>query len=132
MGLSEIERRVCAMIAPRRDQLIEELSAQVAIATGHNHKPGLDRYRALLAGKLRAMGASLEEVPGTPRPAWLEPHAKSDGAAKVPPPVLIARRPGRKGGKRLLIAGHLDTVHDPNGSFRALARASDGKTAIGP
>jgi len=33
---------------------------------------------------------------------------------------------------RLLLAGHLDTVHDPQGAFRTLTVSKDGKTAVGP
>jgi glutamate carboxypeptidase len=32
----------------------------------------------------------------------------------------------------VLIAGHLDTVHDPHGPFRDMTVSSDGKTATGP
>jgi glutamate carboxypeptidase len=32
----------------------------------------------------------------------------------------------------VLIAGHLDTVHDPQGDFRELSINPDGKTAVGP
>ncbi len=37
-----------------------------------------------------------------------------------------------RSGKRVLLAGHLDTVHPVDGAFRELSIAPGGKTALGP
>ncbi len=128
MALSRSERRLCDLIAGREADLLEQLRAHVAIPTGHNHEPGLNVYRAMLAERLSALGAEIAEVPGGPRPGWLDlPGARSGGP---PPPTLVARREGT--GPRVLIVGHLDTVHDPHGSFQTLTASTDGRTVVGP
>jgi glutamate carboxypeptidase len=43
---------------------------------------------------------------------------------------LIARRAGE--GRRLLLIGHLDTVHDERGAFRGLSVSEDGLRGVGP
>jgi glutamate carboxypeptidase len=81
--------------------------------------------------RLRARGASVETVPGDPRPTWLALPGRVAAETGVPPTAL-ARGPSHAGQPRVLIAGHLDTVHDPQGSFRELSIAPDGRTAVGP
>lgn len=115
-------------IAGRRGALLSDLKLQVETATGGGFTPGLDRTREHIAKRLRALGASIELVAGEARPSWLYGAA---GAGDIPP-VLVARRPGRAGATRVLISGHLDTVHDPDGPFRALTIGEDGTTATGP
>ncbi|QKK09007.1 MAG: M20/M25/M40 family metallo-hydrolase [Planctomycetota bacterium] len=66
-------------------------------------------------------------VPGDSAPDWL--YGRDPGAA-APPTAVCGRL--REGLPRVLIAGHLDTVHDPAGDFRELTIAPDGKTALGP
>jgi glutamate carboxypeptidase len=56
--------------------------------------------------------------------------AASDAAA-IPPTSLLSRTAQRPGLK-LLLSGHLDTVHEPSSPFRSLTLDSDGKTATGP
>lgn len=43
---------------------------------------------------------------------------------------LIARHPGRAGGKKMLLIGHLDTVFEPDSPFQTFRR--DGDFASGP
>jgi glutamate carboxypeptidase len=45
---------------------------------------------------------------------------------------LIARSEAGGGSPRVLIVGHLDTVHPPDSPFRALTIQADGATAVGP
>jgi glutamate carboxypeptidase len=157
MGLSELERQVCAAVSKRESAMRADLAAHVAIPTGGNHAAGLDAYRGIVAQRLTRLGAALEVVPGDPRPEWLElpaegaartrsgpssprpsgpasPARSSDPADHGVPSVLIARGP-RAGGAsspRVLIVGHLDTVHDPLGPFQTLTITEGGKTATGP
>lgn len=128
-GLTEAETRVCAAIERRSADLLDDLRRHVAIPTGHNHTPGLDETREIFTARLRRLGASVELVPGDAPPAWLA-SGGSDGA--IPPTAVCARTSGRESLSPVLIAGHLDTVHDPAGAFRELLIASDGKTAVGP
>jgi glutamate carboxypeptidase len=133
MPLSDFETHLCGVIERRRGELLSDLARHVAIPTGHNFTPGLDEYREMALDRLRALGASVEYIAGDARPDWLTlPGTHADSYAAVPPTALArawgspAQRP------RILIAGHLDTVHDPHGPFRALSQSPDGKTVVGP
>lgn len=125
-----LEQRVCGAIAARRGALLADLKLHVGIPTGMGHKAGLDETRERLTARLRTLGATLVLAPGDPKPGWL-----GEGHAGQVPPTAICRRPARAvraGAAPVLISGHLDTVHDPQGSFRELTLAGDGKTATGP
>lgn len=118
---------LCASIASRRDALIEDLDAFVAIPTGHNHTAGLDEFRAIVTSRLEALGATTESVAGDTKPDWLR-----DGAAPTHVPDTAVCRRQRPGKPRILLASHLDTVFPPGGQFNRLEIAPDGKTAVGP
>lgn len=122
--LSTIEQRVVDHLAPRREELIEDLARLVAIPTGGWHRAGLDQTRQILCARLASLGAIVRTVEGDPRPDWLE------GPTEPVPTAVCERR--LEQGPHVLIAGHLDTVHDPNGDFRTLTIRPDGKTATGP
>jgi glutamate carboxypeptidase len=131
--LSDRERRVCERIGQRGERMLADLAAHVAIPTGGNHQRGLDEYRGLLLDRLHRLGGDAELIPGEPRPAWLfeAPRPAGHESAHIPPTAVIRHRCARPRG-RILIAGHLDTVHDPAGPFQHLAVSSDGTTATGP
>ncbi len=135
-GLDDFERRIAAHLADRAAVLHRDLADLVAIPTGFNHTPGLDRTRDWFADRLAVLGASIELVPGDPRPGWLDvmrsPDTDPPEAASIPP-TLVARRPAGDGRTAVcsLLCGHLDTVHDPAGPFRALSEPVDG-VARGP
>lgn len=127
MPLTGQEQKLCGLIAARRSALLEDLRLHVGIPTGGFNTAGLDETRARFSERLEKLGGRGELVPGDPKPNWIE-------AARLPsaaPPTLVCRGPSR-GGKRLLLSGHLDTVHDPRGPFRELSISPDGKTATGP
>jgi len=125
-----IREKLRFIISPRRDEMTADLARHVSIPTGKNFSEGLDTYRAIIVDRLEALGARSEEIPGDPRPDWISGRADAppDGA---PPPTVVCRR-DEPGAPRILLAGHLDTVFDPAGSFRELTIASDGATAVGP
>lgn len=125
-ALSSIETRVCDAIARRAGALLDDLRLHVGLPTGGRNIEALDRSRELLVRRAVSLGAVSTTFPGELRPEWL--FGETPGQA--PLPTAICRRAGT--GKPVLIAGHLDTVHDPAGEFRELAIASDGKTATGP
>lgn len=125
-GLSTEERRVCEGIRARRSEMLEDLRRLVEIPTGPGGERGLEETRGIFAGRLSRLGAGVEEVPGDPRPGWLE-TGRTEGVVQ---PTLVARRGGA--GMRVLIVGHLDTVHPAMGPFRYLAMSADGTRAMGP
>ena len=120
--------RVCAAVERRRDALLEDLRLHVGLPTGGYNRPALDETRERLASRLSVLGANFELVPGVPKPDWLWGGSP---AADVPPTAVCRRTGGTQRG-RVLIAGHLDTVHDPGGDFRELNIRTDGRTATGP
>ena len=127
MSVATVERDACARLAAMRVRMEDELAAWVSIPTGQGFAPGLARQRSALAGRLRGLGAELEDVPCGPRPDWIDPPWQASSAAGAD--ILVARRAGR--GPRLLLSGHFDTVHDPHGPFQALAGSGGGR-ATGP
>ena len=137
MPLNDLEGRVRDAIAARSERMLAELAAHVAIPTGQNYTAGLEHYRSLLSARLQKLGATIAFVPGAPRPAWLTPPGPQRDISVPPlpeqiPATLIASHQGRRASKRILLAGHLDTVHDPRGAFQSLTVSEDGKTAVGP
>lgn len=119
--------RFLTIIESRRDALLDDLRLHVSTPTGGFHTTGLDRTRALLTDRLRRLGASIDLVPGDPKPDWLFGVSPTSPI----PPTAVCRGPAGVG-PPILLAGHLDTVHDPVGPFRELTLAPDGVTATGP
>ena len=127
MPLSETEQRVAAAVEARAPALLEDLRLHVGLPTGHNNTAAFEETRQRLTERLTALGATHERVAGEPRPDWL----LGGGTAVTIPDSSVCRRT-IEGKPRVLIAGHMDTVHDPHGPFRELTVSPDGKTATGP
>lgn len=125
---SAAEQRVCEQIAGRSEQLVEELSAMVAIPTAGGNSAGLKELRHRLVSRLVRLGAETELVPGQARPEWLA------GPAERWPiePIAVCRRTSGRSGPRVLLAGHLDTVLEPRPGSDALAISADRRRAEGP
>jgi glutamate carboxypeptidase len=123
--LSSLEQRVVDAIDRRERDLLEDLRLHVGLPTGGDG-PALDEERGIFAERLKKLDANVELIPGDARPQWL------GAGARAVPPTLVARRLDGKRGAKVLLAGHLDTVHDPNSSFRKLELSPDDKTATGP
>jgi glutamate carboxypeptidase len=140
MTLSASEQAVCSVIAAKREALLTQLAGHVAIPTGLHHAPGLDQYRAMLVERLEAIGAVIERIEGDAQPIWLSPPDPGDTpggaaaeAAQVPgATVVAARKRTVRPTPRVLLVGHIDTVHDPHGPFQQLTIQPDRRTAIGP
>lgn len=128
MSLSAIEQRLAEEIANRHGALLADLTTHVNLPTGMGNAAALDETRGLCTERLEKLGARTELVPGDPKPFWLR-GGSTDGE---PPPTAVCRRTDRSPAQKVLIAGHLDTVHDPLGPFRKLDIRPDGKTATGP
>ncbi len=127
MQLSEREQKLCREIESRGSALLEDLRLHVAIPTGGGNQAGLDETRERFAARSTALGSDFELYDGTNRPDWL-PGKAGDGK---PLPTAVCRR-WKGEAPKTLIAGHLDTVHDPAGDFQELSISPDGKTATGP
>lgn len=130
--LNEAETRMQGFLAVRHEAMVADLAHHVSIPTGGGHDPGLDEYRGILLERLGKLGPSVEMRSGDARPVWLDfgAHADDTTPARTPPSTAVLRFEGE--GPRILIACHLDTVFDPNGSFQKMTIAPDGKTAVGP
>lgn len=131
MGLTDRERRVCQCIAERADQLLADLRLHVGLPTGGGRGSSLSLTRQLLTERARELGAVVELIPGEPAPDWLYGRTRASGSDTPPPPTAVCRRELAEG-RPILIAGHLDTVHDPDGPFRELTLAADGRRGVGP
>ncbi len=131
----KLRDRIVRAVSARRGRMLDELVRYVAIPTGWNCTQGLDSLRGLLVDRLRALGATTESIPGDRRPDWLLQSEGSGGGLAsfnvVPPSTALCSRPVAAR-TRILISGHLDTVFDPSGSFRAANVSADGMTAVGP
>ena len=128
MKLTETEQRIVSSIAASKDSLLEDLRLHVGLPTGKGNTPALDETRERFTKRLAVLGAQIDLSPGEPKPAWLA--GQTPGGAVPPTAVCRRHRPG--GLPKVLIAGHLDTVHEPKGAFRELSINPDGKTATGP
>jgi glutamate carboxypeptidase len=131
-GLSPIEQRVCERVAARADALLEDLRLHVSLPTGGNNTQALDETRELFTNRLNALGAITHNYQPDTRPEWIGSYAQHESNAPQSAPVTAVCERLRAGLPKILIAGHLDTVHDPQGSFRSLVVSSDKTTATGP
>lgn len=151
MRLTQREQAVCDELGKRQSALLADLRLHVETPTGGGvESAALRETRERFRVRLEALGARATELPGSARPDWLWSGGSGvagstrDASASAPPPTLVCDRllsgasgaaggdRGGGGAARLLLAGHLDTVHDPAGPFRELRIAADGATATGP
>ncbi|UYV13915.1 MAG: M20/M25/M40 family metallo-hydrolase [Phycisphaera sp.] len=124
--LTNEERRTCDLIESRASLLLEDLKRHVETPTGPGGGEGIKATRAIFTERMKKLGANDSIVEGQPRPAWL----KGGAADGIPPTAVLERlRPGMQ---KVLIAGHLDTVHPIDSPFRELTISEDNKTALGP
>lgn len=131
MKLHGKERDVTDWLSTRRASMYETLEYHVSIPTGKDYIKGLDLYRLDLTERLKALGATIERRDGAPRPGWMRQPGQSDESQR-PHPILIARHVADPASPHILIAGHIDTVHAPEGDFKELTADADGVNATGP
>ena len=125
--LSETEQRVADAISKRGHDLLEDLRLHVGIPTGGNNQSAIEETRERFGIRLQELGAKSHMVQPESKPDWLMGTA----GGYMPPTAVCERLNGATSG-RVMIAGHLDTVHDPEGDFLDLSIAPGGKTAVGP
>lgn len=126
--LTEQEQRIARAIKDRSHDLLEDLRLHVSIPTGGNNQTAIEETRERFGLRLQELGATIHMIPGDPKPDWLLGGQQSD----YTPPTAVCERLNGATENRVMIAGHLDTVHDPKGDFQDLSISKDGKTAIGP
>lgn len=113
MALNDTERRLVDEIAEREDELVALASDLIAFDTTARYVGDPPRDEAPLqehlAARLEAAGAQTE--------LWEPSAAELAGRPLVPPglafegrPQLVARFVGRRGGRSLLLNGHIDVV----------------------
>lgn len=142
---------VAAWIRAREARWTRELEELVAIPTGWGDAAGLESARDWCIVRAEALGASVTRIPGEPRPDWLR-EGQQPGAPRDRGDVIVLRGGPRKGsgsasgagggaggggaagsgaahgaGLRVLVACHIDTVHDPRGDFRELGPDRGGQ-----
>jgi glutamate carboxypeptidase len=122
MALDAKEREIRDRLHAARDAMVTRVAEMVAIPSGHGHREGLERLQSMIATRLGALGASIEMVPAEARPAWIDPRPSTDARVAT----LVARRLEGRSGPRMLLCGHVDTVHDPAGAFQRLEPRGDG------
>lgn len=110
---AQLERRVCAEIARRKDELVELLRKLIGFDTTAS-PPGAPAreeapLQAYLERRLRAAGAEVAVF--EPDPGLVAGHRMiPDGFTFAGRPQLVARFAGAGGGRTLLFNGHVDVV----------------------
>jgi glutamate carboxypeptidase len=111
MALSPGETRILEGLPPL-EALVARLSALVGESSHTSDREGVDRVGRVCEAALERLGFRISVV-----------------VTGVTGQHVLARRRAGEGGRVLLI-GHLDTVHPKDGRFRGLA--VDGDRAVGP
>ncbi len=122
MALDATETRIRDRLRLDAPSMLARLGDMVAVPSGCGHRPGLERMRQLLVARLERLGAAITLMPAQPRPSWVDPLPGRDAMQ----PLVVAKAPGARQGPRLLLCGHIDTVHDPTGAFQRLEPRGDG------
>ncbi|QKV73854.1 M20 family metallopeptidase [Amycolatopsis sp. Hca4] len=97
---------------------LSELAGLVALDSGSDDPDGVNAVASRVTHLLRRQGFAVERVP-------------LDGRGDAVIGRLAGRTPRSRGGRRILLAGHLDTVFD-RGTAAARPFSTDGKRAYGP
>jgi glutamate carboxypeptidase len=118
--LSPEEDELREWLAERQPAMVELLRGWVEANTGSTHTAGLERFAALLPAELAPLGFAVEIHPG----ARVE---LAPGRSVATGPLLVARRPApAPGARRILLAGHYDTVFEPDSPFRGFEVEANG------
>ncbi len=131
MSLSTTESSLIAPLEARQDALTKDLSALVAIPTGPGPTARLHECRHVLCERLQRLGASLELIPGQPRPPWLREGPATPADVAIPPLALL-RFEHPKARARVLLCGHIDTVFPYDPAFSSLSIGPGTTRATGP
>ena len=113
---SAAEKTMIATVDAEQARHLDLLERMVNQNSGTRNLEGVRKVRDLLVPEFEALGFTVR---------WIG-QDKVDRAGH-----MIAEHRGRKGGKRLLLIGHLDTVFEPDHPFQKFERIAPDK-ARGP
>lgn len=114
-GASAVETRMAASIDANAENAVGLLQRLVDVNSGTMNLAGVEEVGRMMRAELEPLGFTVRWVP-----------MASVGRAGH----LVAEHKGRKGKKRLLLIGHLDTVFEPSSPFQRFKR--EGDWAEGP
>jgi glutamate carboxypeptidase len=108
--LAPAEQRMSAAVDAEQERAIALLEKLVNQNSGSRNIAGVTKVGEMMRTELEALGFTVE---------W-KPMAAVQRAGHI-----LARHEGRKGGKRMLLIGHLDTVFEPESGFLTFERMGD-------
>ncbi|RST29978.1 M20 family peptidase [Sphingomonas ginkgonis] len=114
-ALTAPERRMVQTVDAERERHIALLQKLVDQNSGSHNLAGVEAVGRMVRAELEPLGFQVRWIP-----------LRETGRAGH----LVATHPGRRGGKRLLLIGHLDTVFEPDSPFQKFVR--EGDRARGP
>lgn len=107
-ALAAPDARIAALAAAQKQPLLDSLSQFVGIESGSRDREGLDKLADLIAGKFRALGATVELIePGSP--ASPEVYRMEDTPEKIGKMVMATFK--GTGTKNVMLIAHMDTVY---------------------
>ena len=111
--LSSPERRMMATVDAEQARTLALLEAMVNQNSGTLNLAGVEAVGTMVRAELEPLGFDVE---------WI-PMVETGRAGH-----LVARLAGKKGGKKLLLIGHLDTVYELDSPFQKwVRRGNDGE-----
>jgi glutamate carboxypeptidase len=109
-ALSPPEQTMVRTVDAEQPRTVAMLEKWVNQNSGSLNLPGVATVGAMLRSELEPLGFRVE---------WVDMKAAQRSGH------IIARHAGRKGTKRLLLIGHLDTVFEPDSPFQRWTREGD-------
>jgi glutamate carboxypeptidase len=113
--LSPAEQAMIRTVDAEQERTVGILEKWVNQNSGTMNLPGVEVVGRMVRSELEPLGFKVE---------WID--MKAAGRAGH----IVARHTGKRGGKRLLLIAHLDTVFEPDSPFQRWQR--DGNIAHGP
>jgi len=108
--LSAPERTMQRTVAAEQDRTLGLLERLVNQNSGSQNPDGVEKVAAMVRQELEPLGFTVRWIP-----------LRETGRAGH----LVASHAGKKGMKRLLLIGHLDTVFEPDSPFQRWSREGD-------
>jgi glutamate carboxypeptidase len=113
--LASAEQRMIQTVDAEQARTLTMLERWVNQNSGTLNRAGVAAVGRMLRSELEPLGFAVE---------WIDMSAAGRAGH------IVARHPGARGGKRMLLIGHLDTVFEPDSPFQRWVR--DGDRAHGP
>ncbi len=109
-ALSAQERKIVAASEPETQRAISLLETMVNINSGTKNLAGVEQIGQIMKSELEPLGFTTH---------WQSMSAVGRAGN------LVAEHPGAKGGKRILLVGHMDTVFEKDSPFQKFVRHGD-------